>query len=182
MNIKDDHFYHGAVLIQIAEHNKFTAINALQVKGKTSHSAFKVNGDIAVYLKYASEPKPTGAFEEYAFNFNKQQLEEVDAINDEGNDLYLALVCVEAREVCCFPYDEFLHLITHRRVADLYRRVIAEPERAAAVAGEQYTLAVTLKPREWFRVNVKAPGRKKTYLTPPIKVPRNNCPNALFRD
>ena len=36
MNIKDDHFYHGAALIQIAEDKRFTAINALKVKGHTS--------------------------------------------------------------------------------------------------------------------------------------------------
>jgi len=32
MKIRDEHFYHGAALNQIAEHEKFTAINTLKVK------------------------------------------------------------------------------------------------------------------------------------------------------
>jgi len=31
MNIDDNHMYHGAALIQIAEHPQFTAINSLKV-------------------------------------------------------------------------------------------------------------------------------------------------------
>ena len=55
MKIQDEHFYHGAVLNQIAEHEQFTAINALTVYGKKVKGAYKVNNDIAVYLKYASK-------------------------------------------------------------------------------------------------------------------------------
>ena len=31
MKIRDDHMFHGAALIQIAEHPRFTAINSLVV-------------------------------------------------------------------------------------------------------------------------------------------------------
>jgi len=166
MNIKDDHLYHGAVLNQIAEHKQFTAINALKVKGKASHSAFKVNDDIAVYLKYAT--KPTGRFKEYVFTFTRKHLADLKAINAAGDDLHLALVCVRDREVCCFPYAELAQLVSQRK-------------ESAGRSKSQYTLLVTLKPGEAFRVYMNAPEKKKTYLSDPLKVRRNACPNALFR-
>jgi len=166
MNVTDDHLFHGAVLNQIAEHKQFTAINALKVKGKTSHSAFKINDDIAVYLKYAQ--KPAGKFKEFVFTFTKQHLADLKAIDAAGNSLHLALVCVEAREICCFPYDTLKDLVAGRKAA-------------AGDTEDQYSLLVTLKPGEAFRVYMNAPGKKKTYLSNPIKVRRNACPNALFR-
>ena len=166
MKITQDHLYHGAVLNQIAKHEQFTAINALQVKGKTSRSAFKVNRDIAVYLKYAS--KPTGRFKEYFFTFNKYHLSDLRNINKVGNKLHLALVCVQAHEVCCFYYEEFVKKISERK---------SEFGRSE----EQYTILVTLERNASFRVNVNAPGKKKLYLGKPLIVKRNACPNCLFR-
>ncbi len=166
MKIRDEHLYHGAVLNQIAEHKQFTAINALKVKGKTSHSAFKVNDDIVVYLKYAS--KPSGKYKEYVFTFMDQHLVELKAIKSAGDNLHLALVCVKDREVCCFPYSKLDGLISKRKAL-------------AGFAEEQYTLLVTLEANEAFRVNMNAPGKKKTYLGNSLTVRRNACPNSLFR-
>ena len=166
MKITKEHFYHGAVLNQIAEHKQFTAINALKVKGKTSRSAFKVNDDIAVYLKYASEPTKT--YKEYVFTFSGDHLKELSKINDAENSLHLALVCVKDNEVCCFPYSELVQLISRRKGK------FSKPE-------QQYTLLVTLNKGEAFRVNINVPGKKKAYLGKPLTVRRNACPNALFR-
>jgi len=44
MKIREENLYHGAALNQVAEHKRFTAINALKVKGKTSRSAFNRSG------------------------------------------------------------------------------------------------------------------------------------------
>jgi hypothetical protein len=46
MKINDDHMYRGAALTQIAEHPRFTAINAF----KFSRSAFKANDGIGIYI------------------------------------------------------------------------------------------------------------------------------------
>ncbi len=164
--IREEHLYHGAVLNQIADHKQFTAINALKVSGKTSRSAFKVNDDIAVYIKYSA--RPVGTYKEYVFTFNKANLKELAATDDAGNNLHLALVCVKDREICCFPYAKFAQLIELRK-------------REAGHTETQYTLLVTLKPNEAFRVYMMQPGRKKVYLKAPMKVRRNACPNALFR-
>ena len=166
MKITDEHLYHGAVLNQIAEHPQFTAINALKVKGKISRSAFKVNDDIAVYLKIASKPK--GKYREYLFTFNNRHIKELRDINSAGNDLHLALVCVKDREICCLPYDDLSRMIDKRETS----RGVAEP---------QYQLLVTLAPREAFRVYMNAPGTKGQLLGVELKIARNRCPDALFR-
>ena len=166
MKIQLDHYYHGAVLNQIAEHEQFTAINALKVNGKTSRSAFKVNNDIAVYLKYAT--KPVGTYREYVFTFDKTHLAELAAIEAAGDSLYLALVCVRDNEVCCFSSGDFNRFISRRKEAQ------GEPE-------DHCILLVTLKKGQSFRVNINVPGKKKTYLGQPLIVPRKACPNSLFR-
>ena len=167
MKIREEHLYHGAVLNQVAEHPQFTAINALRVNGRTSRSAFNVNDDIAVYLKYATNA--SGRFKEWIFTFNTSHLSELSAIARVGDDLHLALVCVSAREVCCIPYGTLIQLVSARQTA-------------AGKKERQYTLCVTLNSGQAFRVYMNAPGKKKTYLSEPIKVARNRCPNALFRN
>jgi len=154
------------VLNQIADHKQFTAINALKVGGRTSRCAFKVNDDIAVYIKYAVNP--VGTYREYVFTFNTANLRELAATDKAGNNLHLALVCAKDKEICCFPYAKLVQLIDLRK-----------SDFGAVEA--QYTLLVTLKPNEAFRVYMMQPGRKKIYLADPLKVRRNACPNALFR-
>ena len=164
--IREEHLYHGAVLNQIADHRQFTAINALKVKGKTSRCAFKVNDDIAVYIKYAV--KPTGTYREYVFTFTTPNLRELADTDKAGNNLHLALVCAKDKEICCFPYEQLVKLI------ELRKQESGGPEA-------QYTLLVTLKHNEAFRVYMMQPGRRKIYLADPLKIRRNACPNALFR-
>ena len=61
MKIDDDHMYHGAVLLQIAEHPRFTAINTIELSGQKSRSAYRINDRIGIFLKYASKPSKTSA-------------------------------------------------------------------------------------------------------------------------
>ena len=166
MKIRDEHLYHGAVLNQIAEHQRFTAINALKVEGKISRSAFKANDDIGVYLKLSRKPKK-GAFKEYQFTFNQRHIKELKQIDEAGNDLYLALICVEDREICCLPYKQLMDLIEERRTARGKKE-------------NQYQLLITLEPKQVFRVYMNAPGTKGQSLGL-LKIPRNRCLDALFR-
>lgn len=165
MKINDDHLYHGAVLTQIAEHDQFTAINALKVNGDRSRSAFRVNDDIGVYLKYAT--KPTESFNEYPFTFNRQHLEELAAVADMVQRVFLALVCVKARQICLVKYGQ-LETLVKRRSKD------------KGADEDQYTLLATLPEGGKFRVYVNAPGRRKTMLGKPILVARNAFPDRLF--
>jgi hypothetical protein len=146
MKIHDDYMYHGAALIQIAEHERFTAINAFTGKLARYENAYEINKDIAVYLKYATSP--TDAYDEYHFTFNKSNLGELEAIDKAVSEVYLALVCVTAREVCSLSYKQLQSLITARR-------------SAAGHAEDQYTILVTVKKGESMHVYVNYPNRKK---------------------
>lgn len=102
------------------------------------------------------------------FTFTAANLRELAKTDKAGNSLHVALVCAKDREICCFPYEKLAGLIALRK------------KRVGAAEG-QYTVLVTLKANEAFRVYMMQPGRKKIYLTEPLKVRRNACPNALFR-
>jgi hypothetical protein len=78
MKIHDDHMYHGASLIQIAENPQFTAINSLKINGVNYSNAYRINDDIAVYLKYGNTPNKS--FREYQFTFSQAHLAELSAI------------------------------------------------------------------------------------------------------
>jgi len=143
MRIRDDHLNHGAALIQIAEHPQFTAINSLKVKNVKFENAYKINDNIAIYLKYSTAPNKN--YGEYIFTFTKAHLDELDVINKAHQKSFLALVCVKAREVCCLSYNQLDELIKRRR-ADFGH------------AENQYTLLVTAQPGKSLHVYISAPG------------------------
>lgn len=105
MKIDNDHMYHGAALIQIAEHPKFTSINSLKVKKQIIENGYVINDGIAVLLKYAS--KPTGRYREYRFGFTQDNIKDMKRISLATKSFYLALVCVKSREICCLSHENF---------------------------------------------------------------------------
>ena len=165
MKINDDHMYHGAALTQIAEHPQFTAINAYKVGNDVSRSAFRINDDIGVYLKYAGKAK--APYNEYVFTFNTEQLGELASIAATVSHVYVALVCVGGRHICCLPQPDLNALIQKRRNAK------GEEE-------DQYIILVTLPEGKAFRVYVNAPGKRKKLLGKQLLIPRNDFPNKIF--
>lgn len=165
MKIHDDHKYHGAALIQIAEHPNFTAINSLQTSAGVFHNAYRINQDIAVYLKYATSPTP--AFDEYHFTFTKEHLEQLEAIARMSLKLFIALVCVKDRQICGLKHAELRELIERRR-------------RSKKKDEDQYVILATLREGKGFRVNVNAAGKKKTYAGEPLLVTRSAFPGLVF--
>jgi hypothetical protein len=165
MKINDDHLYHGAALTQIAEHPQFTAINAVRAGGGISQSAFRINDSIGVYLKYASEPKPPA--EDYIFTFTKANKDELAKIANQSDKLFVALVCIDDRQICCLEYSELQAWFQKR-------------QRALGTTEDTSTILVKLPKGKEFRVNMNQPRRRKVYLADPQLVPRNRFPNALF--
>lgn len=163
MKINDDHMYHGAALTQIAEHELFTSINAVKFDGHLSRSAFRVNEDIGIYIKYAG--RPTGS--DYIFTFTNANKTELARLMGRCDNVHLALVCVKDRQVCCISLAEFEAWLENRRV---------ELGRVEATS----TILVNLPIGKAFRVNMNQPGRRKIYLDNPQIVPRNRFPNILF--
>lgn len=166
MNIKDQHLYHGDALMQIAEHEDFTAINRLDVLSTQSSSAFRINANIGVYLKYNSvKPKANG---EFPFTFSQDNLKELADIEGQLKKVFLALVCVRAREVCIINLPKL-------------REMIAIREKAAGGPEAQYVLLITARPNNKLRAYMNAPGtRGKLLKSTEIKVSRNDFPVALF--
>ena len=165
MDIKNDHMFHGAALTQIAEHPQFTAINGVRIGKQLSRCAFRINDNIGVYLKYATKPKPP--YQDYIFTFMSRHKGELRKLNHRCEQVFIALVCVEDRHVCCISYGEFTAWLERRRLAQ------GKDEDAS-------TILISLPAGKAFRVNMNRPGRRKVYLGDPQLVPRNRFPNVLF--
>jgi hypothetical protein len=105
MKINEDHLYHGAALTQIAEFPTFKAINAFEIGGEKSRSAFIVNHDTGVYLKYATKPNP--AFKEYVFTFTQANLDELGKLKAQHPSLFIVLVRYGAKEICTLTLEKF---------------------------------------------------------------------------
>jgi hypothetical protein len=165
MRIHDDHMYHGSALIQIAEHPQFTAINSLTNHDTVVPTAYRINNDIAVYLKYAS--KPISIAKEYTFAFKESQLQELAEIAQAHPYTFLVLVCVEDREICCLGYMQLLELIERR-------------EKAKGSREHQYVVLVTVPKGKSLRVYINAPNVRSKYLGKELVIKRKAFPNALF--
>lgn len=165
MQIHNDHLYHGAALTQIAEHKQFTAINAFKMKDGISRSAFLINDEIGVYMKYATKPKLP--YKEYGFTFRVEHLAELEKIAKKCDSVFIGLVCVNDRQICCLRYETLLDLVEKRK-AD------------RGMSENQYIVLVTLPQNKAFRVYMSPAGVKKKILGDPILIARNAFPDALF--
>lgn len=166
MKITLEHLNHGAALAQIAEYPKFTSINRLNVDGAPSRSAFRINGAIGVYLRYATKPKKAYTAREYVFSFSRENLREIRILRQRRPKFFLGLVCVKHREVCCLPYDDLKDLAARRRKA-------AGPETHLVV------IAGIWGKGTHFRVYVNEPGTKGETLGMRT-IPRSAWPSRLF--
>ncbi|MGB7285034.1 MAG: hypothetical protein WBE13_22425 [Candidatus Acidiferrum sp.] len=162
MHIDKDQMFHGAALIQIAEYQAFKAINSFE--NPSARGAFRINASTGIYLKHASSP--TEAHREYVFTFNKKNLGELNALKPQCEELFIGLVCVRAREICCISIKEFEEHIEGRRKA------LGRPE-------DQYQLLVTARSNKAFRVYVNQPRKKRLSLEQQT-VARNAFPKMLF--
>lgn len=165
MHIHDDHMFHGAALIQIAEQPQFTAINSLRVGGVRVPVAYKVNDEIALYLKYAS--KPTATYKEYIFTFTIEHLGTLAQIKAANPKTFVALVCVKEREICCISYDELMSLVARRKAKK-------------GADEDQYTVLVTAPKGKGLRVYMNLPGQRGTILGKALIVARKAFPALLF--
>ena len=164
MKINDDHMFHGAALTQIAEDESFTSINAVRFSRKLSRSAFRVNETIGVYLKYAG--KPVGS--DYIFTFSQENKSELKKLDELCESVFIAMVCVKDRQICCISFEEFIKWLNQRRLA------LGEVESNS-------TILVNLTKGKAFRVNMNQPGRRNLYLAEPQIVARNRFPSVIFK-
>ena len=168
MIIRNRHLNHGAALTQIAEHELFTAINKLDRPdgGTLPRGTFRINDDIAIYVKHASEPI---SHDDYVFTFTQSQKEGLQYLNNTyTGKVFIVLVCVEDREICCISYNELNAWFEKRRAA------LSEGDEADS------TVLVQLPSGQGFRVNMNMPDTRGQYLDEPQIVPRNRFPAVIF--
>ena len=165
MKINDDHLYHGAALLQIAEDPRFTAINSIEVSGKKSRSAYRINDSTGIFLKYAS--KPSKNLGEYPFTFARSHLRELKGIDGQVAKLFVALVCVKDREIACLAFSQLEELVERRRESKGARE-------------QQYIVLVTCHKGRALRAYVNMPNRRKLILGKSLVIKRKLFPEALF--
>ncbi len=156
--------YHGAALTQVAEHPSFKAINAFSPNSVRSRSGFLINTDVGLYLKYASDPK--GAYHEFIFTFLRSHLEELELLKEKTDSVFIGLICISKRQICCLSYATLLSMIKTRK-------------RMKGGDEESYTVLVTLKKGQRFRVYMSPPGEKKQKISEQI-IPRDDFPSCIF--
>ena len=166
MKIDDDHMYHGAVLLQIAEHPRFTAINTIELSGQKSRSAYRINDRIGIFLKYASKPSAKN-FREYAFTFTNDHLRELNEVASQVASTFIALVCVEDRQIACLTLSQLQELVRLRRTAK-------------GTDEEQYVVLVRAPQGKRLRAYVSVPGRRKKILEKELFISRKAFPDVLF--
>ncbi len=165
MRIQLEHFYHGAALTQIVEDPRVTSIRSLTYGRNISKSAYRINGNIAVYVKYSG--KPNKSHREYVFQFSRSQRTEMEAISKHIQKFFVALVCVKGCEICCVEYSEILKMFNARR-------------KSKGAVEAQIAILVTLPKGNQFRVYVNAPQTKNMLLGEELLVPRNAFPELIF--
>ncbi len=166
MKIADGHMFHGVALLQIAKDQRFTAINAIEIQGQKSRSAYRINDTTGIFLKYASKPSKTC---EYVFTFAEDHLQELGAIDGMMDQTFIALVCVEDREIACLTWPQL------QNMAKLRREKKGEPE-------DQYVVLVAARKGLQLRVYVKSAGRRGTTLGKELLISRRSFPADLFGD
>lgn len=164
MKIRTQHMTLGAALMQIAEHESFTAINPLRLRGEKVTNAFLINTDTCVFLKYGSEPKTTG---EYQFTFTTDQVLCIEEAEEHYRNVFVCLVCVEEQEVCGLE------------AAELYRMISA---RKSTNNGDEdsYQILITAPPGGRLRAYTNAAGRRGVPSLDPLLITRNRFPAFLF--
>ena len=164
MKIRTQHMTLGAALMQIAEHESFTAINPLRLRGEKVTNAFLINADTCVFLKYGSEPKTTG---EYQFTFTTDQVLCIEEAEEHYRNVFVCLVCVEEQEVCGLEAAELHRMISARKSTN--------PDDE-----DSYQILITAPAGGRLRAYTNAAGRRGTPALEPLLITRNRFPAFLF--
>lgn len=164
MKVRLEHQNIGAAVMQIAEHEQFTAINSLKLNGSAISNAFLINSHIAVLCKYASEPN---ANDEYIFTFTEDYMNTLSSLLQKHDALFFGLVCVEGGEICCLSKVQFQELLNYRK-------------ESAGGDETQYVILVSMKAGSSFRVYVNAAGKKGKFAGKQLIISRKAFPDAIF--
>jgi hypothetical protein len=164
MKIRTQHMTLGAALMQIAEHERFTAINPLRIRGDKVTNAFLINDNTCIFLKYGSEPKNTG---EYQFTFTSEQMGFIEDAEEHYRHVFVCLVLVEEQEICGL------------QAAELHRMITARQD-STDMDEESFQVLITATDGGRLRAYTNAAGRRGVPALDPLVIPRSRFPAFLF--
>jgi hypothetical protein len=93
-------------------------------------------------------------------------LEELKALKTPEREIFVCLICVSARQICCVCYEKLLELISER-------------QEKKGNEEASYQILVTMPKGKSFRIYMNEPGRRKIMIKERI-VPRDDFPRVIF--
>jgi hypothetical protein len=117
-------FMHGAALVAIAEHPRFSALN----RASDKYGHFKVNDNRHVFIKYRDGEGP-----DYAFNFNHDDVRLMQSSASRTSCVYAILVC--GTEVITALDAGLGKLIDMKSLRQQWVKVRADPRKRLRIRG-----------------------------------------------
>lgn len=158
--------YHVQVLAQIVGHQKFDSIKVFKPFQGFLRRAYLVNQNTGLYIKYAKKPN-NNLNQEYVFTFRRDNMRGLEEMTANAKCLYIALACVEDKDICGISYEQLLDLVERRKKI-----------RKAEV---QHGLFVTVNKEGSFQVYVYTPGTYGKILGDPMIAYHEDFPKMLFK-
>ncbi|KTB99747.1 MULTISPECIES: hypothetical protein [Pseudomonas syringae group] len=165
MKIRTEHQNLGAALMQIAEHDSFTAINPLRIGNAKINNAFLINTDTCLFLKYGQEPKRST--HEYQFTFRADHVTAIRSAGEVNPKVFIGMMCIEDQEICCIDLQQFNELIAART-------------QSHGSTEDSYQLLITMPEGRSLRVYTNASGRRGVVAGQEMIVSRSRFPVCLF--
>lgn len=140
-------FMHGAALVAIAEHPRFSALN----RASDKYGHFKVNDNRHVFIKYRDGDGP-----DYAFNFNPDDVQLMQSSVSRTSCVYAILVC-GTEVITALSMLDLGRLIDMKSRRQQWVKVRADPRKRLRIRGPLGELG-RLIPRNAFPSQVLESG------------------------
>jgi len=101
------------------------------------------------------------------FTFARSHLYELELMNETNLNIFIALVCVKDKEICCLTHSQLRRLVKLRRAKK-------------GSAEDQTQVLVNLPKGRSFRVYVNVPDRKGLILGESLLIKRKDFPRKIF--
>lgn len=143
MPIYDYEYYHGAVLTKILRNELPTTLRLIETNPVEAWSAYRVNDNLIVYMKYSASPKTYKKNQNrygWMFNFHPKDLQLLRELM-KNDQLYLALISTSKdlsftpMEICLLNTDEIKSCIDIYSDNAQWFSVFCEPRKQLLVRG-----------------------------------------------
>ena len=117
-------FFHGVVLSRIVQNR-----SACFKKYRGNNSAYIINNQIGVYIKYSSK-----RMSPWSFSFSKVHINEIKDMKNKLEKIFVTLIC-DDNGICCLDYNEFCTTIS------IENKYFPKWIKASRLKGEKYSVS-----------------------------------------